>query len=116
MCPVTMNVSLNPTLNDFQTLVQENKTSKQDMLKQDKLVHTGGISLGSSTSLVKLSSPFFSGHLRSACSIVSHASRSWLINVISPYLTWRCILEPWPTSSLKSPDALIANLAPLDGR
>ena len=74
---------------------------------------TGGISLGRSTSLVKLISPFLSGHSRSPFFIVSQPSAFWLMSVMMPYLTCKCIVKPSPTSSLKSPVALMLSVSPL---
>jgi len=76
--------------------------------------HTGRISLGKSTSLVNFISPFFSGHSRSAFPIVSQPSACWLMSVMRPYLTWRCIMKPSPTSFLKSPVAVMESFSPLD--
>jgi hypothetical protein len=75
--------------------------------------HTGGICWGRSTSLLSVISPLSSGHSRSALPIVSQPSASWLIRVIRPYLTCRCILKPFSTLSLKLPVALIVSFWPL---
>jgi hypothetical protein len=83
---------------------------------QNVVAHTGGISLGKSTSLLMLISPLSSGHSRSALPIVSQPSACWLIRVINPYFTWRCILKPSSTLSLKLPLALMVSFSPLQSR
>ena len=74
---------------------------------------TGGISFGSSTSLVNFSSPLSSGHLRSTCPTCSHKSASWLMRVIRPYFTWRWTFAPSSTFSVKLPLAEMLRVLPL---
>jgi hypothetical protein len=93
MCPISI-LALHPTYKEIE-------------------VRTGGISLGMSTSLVSVISPLSSGHSRSALPIVSQPSACWLMRVMSPYLTCRCILKPFSTLSLKVPEALIVSFSPL---
>jgi hypothetical protein len=75
--------------------------------------HTGGISLGKSTSFVNVNSPFLSGHSRSTCPTCSHKSVSWLMRVINPYLTWMCTFAPSSTSFVRLPLAEMLRPLPL---
>ena len=53
----------------------------------DEMRPTGGISFGSSTSLVITVFPFLIGHSKSTLVTCSHRSVFWLTRRINPYLT-----------------------------
>lgn len=74
---------------------------------------TEGISLGSSTDLVTVRTPFSMGHSRSTFSICSHRSALVLIRRMRPYLTWRRTYAPFSMFCLTVPEALMTSSLPL---
>lgn len=78
-----------------------------------KGVPTFGISLGSSTVLVKVRGPSLMGHSRSTFLTCSHRSALVLIRRIRPYFTCNATYAPSSTVSLRMPDASMMRSCPL---